>query len=481
VDRKEEVIAELRALIAQQAAQLAAQAARIAELELALATAQKNSATSSKPPSSDLTNPPPKSHRPGRRPKRPPGAQPGHARHLRVPLPPERVDDIQDYEIHEADLTRLQLTPTGADESIQHIELPKAPVWVTEHRLAVYRSPAGDRYLPDVPELKGPLLGPRLVTMIGWLKSVGHLSYSAIEAWREDVLQVPVSRGYLAQLCTGPIAEALAAPYEELTAAIPSQAQLGSDETSLKDKGKKHWIWGITAATFSVFHIAATRSRAVLEQLIGPEFAGYLNCDYFSANCSFAWTFWIKAQYCWAHLIRDIRFLGTHPDPLTQLWAERLLERTRRLFAAWHRRDQMSASGLAYSLRFHRDQFLAVVRQPPPTQEAQTLAARFAFVPYTTPESTAPETYDRSEDYFRFLFAQGVEPTNNHSEQQIRHCVIDRRITQGTRGVAGQRYHERMWTAIATCKKQQRPFFAFLYEALKAQADKRPAPSLLRP
>ena len=55
-----------------------------------------------------------------------------------------------------------------------------------------------------------------------------------------------------------------------------------------------------------------------------------------------------------------------------------------------------------------------------------------------------------SQDYFRFMFAAGVEPTNNHSEQQVRHCVIDRRITQGTRSESGQRYHERMWTAIAT-------------------------------
>ena len=486
MERKEEVIAELRALIAQQAAQLtaqatqlAAQAARIAELELALAKANKKSATSSKPPSSDLTNPPPKHPRPGRRPKPHHGAQPGHARPLRVPLPPERVDDTQDYDIQEADIRRLHLTPTGACESVQHIELPETPVWGTAHRLVVYRSPAGDRYLPDVPERKGPLFGPRLLTMIGWLKSVGHLSYSASEAWRADVLQVPVSRGYLAQLCTGPIAVALAAPHEELTAAIPHQAQLGSDETSLKDNGKKHWLWCITAATFSVFHSTATRSRDVLEKLIGPDFAGDLNFDYFSANCSFAWNFWLKAQYCWAHVIRDIRFLGTHPDPLTPLWAERLLERARRLFAAWHRRAELSAPGFARAMRFHRDQFLQVVRQPPPTKEAQTLAARFALVPYTTPESAVPETYDRAQDYFRVMFTAGVEPTNNHSEQQIRHCVIDRRITHGTRGVAGQRYHERMWTAIATCKKQQRNFFSFLYEALKAKADNRPAPSLL--
>jgi transposase len=480
VDRREEVIEELRALIAQQAVQLAQQAARIAELELALAKAQKNSATSSKPPSSDLTNPPPKRKRPGRRktPRR--GAQPGHERHVREPLPPERVDETLDYEIAEAEVRRLHLVPTGTFEVIQHIELPPTPVHITEHRLAVYRAPDGDLYLPDVPELHGPLFGPRLLATIGWLKSVGHLSYSTLEAWLEDVVQVPVSRGYLAKLCTGTIAAALATAYEELTEAIPRQAQLGSDETSLKDNGKRHWIWCITAATFSVFHIATTRSRAVLEKLIGPEFTGYVNFDYFSANCSFAWTFWIKAQYCWAHLIRDIRFLQTHPDPQTQAWATQLLERARRLFAAWHRRDQMAATGFHRSMLTHRDRFLQIVRHPPAPKEAQTLAARFAIVPYTTDEASTPDTYDLSQDYFRFMFADGVEPTNNHSEQQIRHCVIDRRITQGTRGVAGQRYHERMWTAIATCRKQQRNFFSFLHASLKAHLEQQPAPSLLQ-
>jgi transposase len=487
VDRREEVIEELRALITkqeakleEQAAQLAEQGARIAELELALAKAKKNSATSSKPPSSDLTNPPSKRKRPGCRKNPRRGAQPGHPRHLREPLVPERVDETLDYEIEEDDVGRLHLTPTGAFDIIQHIELPETPVHVTAHRLAVYRSPDGVLYIPDVPELQGPLFGPRLLATIGWLKSVGHLSYSTVEAWLEDVLQVPVSRGYLAKLCTGTIAASLADAYEELIAAIPRQDQLGSDETSLKDNGKRHWIWCITAATFSVFHIAVTRSRAVLEKLIGPEFAGYVNFDYFSANCSFAWTFWIKAQYCWAHLIRDIRFLQNHPDPTTQAWAEQLLERARRLFAAWHRRDEMVAAGFQRSMLTHRDRFLQVVRHPPAPKEAQTLAARFALVAYTTAESSEPATYDLSQDYFRFMFAHGVEPTNNHSEQQIRHCVIDRRITQGTRGAAGQRYHERMWTAIATCRKQQRNIFSFLHDSIKAKIANQPAPSLLR-
>ena len=88
-------------------------------------------------------------------------------------------------------------------------------------------------------------------------------------------------------------------------------------------------------------------------------------------------------------------------------------------------------------------------------------------------------SYDMSEDYFRFLFNEGVEPTNNHSEQQVRHVVIDRRITQGTRSECGQRYHERMWTAIATCHKQKKNFFAYLYSSIQAKLNGQPAPSLI--
>ena len=379
-------------------------------------------------------------------------------------------------------MKRLGLTLTGDFDVIQHIELPEAPVHVTEHRLAVYQDGAGQLYVPDCSELQGPIFGPRLLATIGWLKSVGHCSYSTVEAWMEDVLQVPVSRGYLAKLCNGTVSQSISDSYDELIAAIPHQEQLGSDETSIKDNGKKHWIWCITAVTFSVFHIATTRSRDVLEKLVGPEFAGYLNFDYFSANCSFAWNYWIKAQYCWAHLIRDIRFLAEkHPDKKTKAWAEQLLDRSRRLFSAWHRRDEMTAEGFHRSMLTHRDRFLELVRQPPATKEAANLAARFAIVDYKTDVSSKPQAYDLSQDYFRFMFADGVEPTNNHSEQQIRHCVIDRRITQGTRGVAGQRYHERMWSAIATCKKQNRNFFSFLHDSIGAYLNHQSAPSLLTP
>ena len=281
-------------------------------------------------------------------------------------------------------------------------------------------------------------------------------------------------RGYLAKLCNGTISASLAAAHEELKQAIPEQSQLGSDESSLKNNGRKNWIWCLTAPLFTVFHIATSRSRSVLEELIGTDFEGFLHCDYFSANCSFAGNFDIKAQYRWAHLIRDIRFLLKHPDKKTKAWAEKLLDRSRRMFRAWHQRDDMTEDGFRRSMMIHRDRFLEIVCRPPDSREGANLTDRFRIV-----DLVDGSRYDMSQDYFRFMFVAGVKPTNNPSEQQVRHCVIDRRITQGTRSEAGQRYHERMWTAIATCGKQQRGFFAFLHQSIDAKLNRKPHPSLI--
>ena len=76
-----------------------------------------------------------------------------------------------------------------------------------------------------------------------------------------------------------------------------------------------------------------------------------------------------------------------HPDKKTKAWAEQLLDRSRRLFSAWHRRDEMTAEGFHRSMLTHRDRFLELVRKPPSTKEAKNLAARFANVEYTNNES----------------------------------------------------------------------------------------------
>ena len=64
-------------------------------------------------------------------------------------------------------------------------------------------------------------------------------------------------------------------------------------------------------------------------------------------------------------------------------------------------------------------------------------------------------------------------------EQRFRFVVIDRRITQGTRGETGRRWCERIWTVLATCTQQGRSAFEFLYDSIVAHLTNHSSPSLL--
>lgn len=448
---------------------------RISELEHELAVAKKDSSNSSKPPSKSQV----KKRVRGKQQKRKRGGQPGHKRQIRKILPPERVDEAFEYDMDDDEVRRLGLAATDEFDVVQKIELRQSPIHVTEHRLRVYLTPDGKRTTASVPEAKGPIFGPRMLAMIAWMKSIAHCSYSTIATWMTDLLGVPVSRGYLSKLCTGVVSDSLAEAYDEIKEAVPRQEQLGSDETGFKNNGEKHWVWAICSKDLTLFHIAASRSAKVLDELVGPDFQGFFNADYFSANCSFAWHNDVQPQFCWAHLIRDIRFLLTHSSRQVTRWAEQLLKQTKRLFLSWHTRDEMSEATFDWAMRGHRNAFMKLMLKPPSFTDAEKLTARFSVVHYEDGDGNL-QRYDRSEDYFRFMSAPDVlEPTNNHCEQQIRHCVIDRRITQGTRSDVGQRYNERLWSIAATCTKQARRFFDFLHKSISAHLTNHPAPALL--
>ena len=176
----------------------------------------------------------------------------------------------------------------------------------------------------------------------------------------------------------------------------------------------------------------------------------------------------VLVQFCLAHLIRDVKFLVEHPDADNRRYGTLLLKHLRELFRIIHdRASYTSEQGFRLVLAGQRDRLVAAALQNlPATREARNLAKRFT---------------DHAESYFRFITEPDVEPTNNLAEQAIRFVVIDRHITQGTRGAGGRRFCERMWTVIATCVQQGRSLYAFLRQAVHNWFAGEPAPSLLPP
>jgi len=74
---------------------------------------------------------------------------------------------------------------------------------------------------------------------------------------------------------------------------------------------------------------------------------------------------------------------------------------------------------------------------------------------------------------------EGVDPTSNRTEQKIRFVVIDRKVTQSTKGEIGWQWCQRIWPALATCRQRDKSVYQFLLDAINARLSDQPTPSLI--
>lgn len=449
-------------------AEMAALKAEVARLAEELAKARKNSANSSKKPSSDIVKPPPDTSKSSNKEKRKQGGQPGHQRHERPLFEASQVDKTENYTLSgcphcggPVDLTE------EAPRVIQQVEIQDTPIIITEHRGQAYWCPNCEKmhYAPiPEPVKKEGLFGPRLHTLVAYLKGGCHCSYSTIRKFLRDVVKVQVSRGYLAQVCAE-VSDSLEDAYLNLMDLVSKQPVVNVDETGHKNNGERLWTWCFRAPLFTIFKISPSRGSDVLVEVLGKEFNGLLGCDYFSAYRKYMKDFGVLVQFCLAHLIRDIKFLTTHPDKRNQTYGNRVLDAVRAMFAIIHRHDTMSAERFAAEMEDAGNTLWGeAIHQVPDTKDARNLANRFE---------------KHGESYIRFITTPGIEPTNNLAEQAIRFVVIDRYITQGTRSETGQHWSERIWTVIATCTQQARSVFTFIYDSVTAYFHGEPAPQLM--
>ena len=426
---------------------------RIQQLEEEVARLKKNSNNSSKPPSSDIVKPKTNMQKRTTK-KRKRGGQPGHTKHTRKPFAPDEIDSVIEYELCSRDLDGL--IPLDDWHVVQQVTLPEKLYVVTEHRARKYlESETGKIIIASLPNevQKGGLLAADITAMTAFMKGGCHMSFSTVQQFFKEIMHLDVSRGMLSK-ATQKVSASLKPAYQQLAERLPDESYLGVDETGHKDNGDKHWTWCFQRPDYSLFHIDKSRGSKVLFEMLGQEYEGIIGCDYWGAYRKFSRLSNATVQYCMAHLIREIRFLAEHTTKKLACWGGQLLEWLRKLFKTLHCSDELTDVGFARRMGQIKKGFLRRMRRPPDHKLAKKLARRF--------KGKAAETY------FRFLTDPAVEPTNNGSERAIRHTVIDRRITQGTRGNAGMRWCERIWTTIATCKKQDRNVFDFIHKSLLA-------------
>ncbi len=130
--------------------------------------------------------------------------------------------------------------------------------------------------------IEGQLFQLPLQALMGYMKGSLHASYTGLEAFCREVLNINVARSHLCNVIKR-VNRALAEPYEQLQQHIPTEPVLNIDESGWKDKGIKYWILVFCTSAFSFFYIAKSRSSQVLRDILGETYNGTIVSDFFSA------------------------------------------------------------------------------------------------------------------------------------------------------------------------------------------------------
>jgi transposase len=466
--------AAVRALLVSMAARITALEARVIELErenVALRAENAllreklglNSSNSGKPPSSDgpgVTPPPSKPSKKKR------GGQPKHPRHRRDLIPVEKVDQVLD--LHPSHCNRCGETLAGDDpEPLRHqvVELAEVLRRVDEYRLHRLTCPCCDAStLARLPEgVPTGAFGPRLIALVSLLSGRYRISKRAVTEMLREVFEVEMSTG---AVCNSErvVSEALEDTVAEARTHVQSQPVVHVDETSWREARKRAWLWVMATLSVTCFRIDRHRSTKAAQELMGANFKGLAVSDRYVA---YAWLPDDQRQSCWAHLDRDWQRMIDRGSESAAIGGE-LRSATESLFRWWHRvRDgTRDRAWLREKVRRLRRTVHDALERGRTGTHAKTAG-------------TCNEILLVEDTLWTFVAVEGVEPTNNFAERQIRHGVMWRKTSFGTDSEAGSRFVERILTVVMSLRSQGRRILDFLVQSLRAVAGDAERPSLL--
>jgi transposase len=437
--------------------------AEVAALEARLA---ENSSNSHKPPSSD----PPESERPQK--KEPsglkPGGQPGHPKHERRFLPPDRTLVLKPKCC--ANCNHVLHGDDARPERHQVVEIPRVRPDVTDYWLhclvCPYCGEATRAELPPGVPHRG--FGPRLTAMIAICTGKFRMSKRMVRELLADFLGVELSLGSVSNL-EQEISASLAAPDKQARAEARKAAVANLDETGwfqgvADGRACRAWLWVGVTALVTVFKIAFSRGDDVAKEMLGKDWRGLLGSDRWSGYL------WVPAklrQLCWSHLQRDFQGFIDRKDAGAALGG-RLLALSEQMFAWWHRLRHGALSRATFR------RYMAPVRR-----EIISLLREAEACPAPKTAGMAKQILKLQPALFTFVDRAGIEPTNNIAERAIRHGVMYRKTSFGTQSDAGSRFVERILTTIATLRQQKRNVLEFVTAAYQAHLLGIQPPSLL--
>ena len=321
------------------------------------------------------------------------------------------------------------LTGGWVQRTREVIELPVVPVQVTEQVFIARTCPVCRRRRVPPAQLDGVALGRQrlgvnLLSRIATLREEGRLPIRSIQWYLRTVHQLSLSVGAIVSAIHQTAQQAQPAVAAMLDR-IRASPVVHADETGWRQNGNNGYVWTFSTPTERYF-LRRGRGKAVVDEALGESFSGVLVSDFYAAYHHYDG----PKQRCWAHLLRDIHDLVAlylKDTPLAR-WAaavHRLYEEAKAFSHPQAQRRRVAQLAWERKLLAIGQPFLA---------DRLALQGRLCRRIERHIKSLPRTGYG---ELFVFVAEPDVPADNNPAERSLRHVVISRKISGGTRSERG--------------------------------------------
>jgi len=298
-----------------------------------------------------------------------------------------------------------------------------------------------DSLLPNVELSQWRLIGSSLAALIVCLSFRMRLSRPRIREFLHDWLGITLSVGSINKAIHESGRAAMPLENELLEEVLKSEL-LHVDETPWKEKGDLLWLWVFVSSSVVAFWISSRTGELINNVLGGNAYKGWLMSDGYRVYRQF-----LKRLRCWAHLVRKARGLMESYNKESQAFGKETLDFLNSLIEAIkNARENPPDKPLS---KFYKEQLLSY----------RHACEQMKSSAHKKTRELAVEMLNDWEVIFTVLDHPHLPLTNNEAERALRHWVILRRISYGTRTEQGSRIFAILASVIETCRiRQQCPW-----------------------
>jgi transposase len=243
--------------------------------------------------------------------------------------------------------------------------------------------------------------------------------------------------------------------YHRLKLSLRIAGVVHADETGWRTNGKNGYLWTLTNADHTLYHVDSSRGRKVIVELLGKAFGQTsdqtLVSDFYSVYDGFD----SPQQKCLTHLLRELKMavekrpeLGGHAFFGT---AKRLMKSMLKLKK---QQTTMDREKYAQAVKRREDQLDQLSRRIWNDPDADRLTKRIR---------------KHRDSLTTFLHKPDVDGTNNAAERAIRPAVVMRKITGGSRSKQGAQAWSILASVMRTAEQQGRDVLQTIKTLLQAE------------